>query len=503
MPNTGTTSNDPPMQYEESLSQGFPFSAFFQPSSSVSSGLSIHRPTPGPIPAGGLGNGNASTDVLRSSLSSAAFDSTSSLSSFIGFSWGPPLDAIPLAVPTGSSADPEHGIEDRNTRPTLIPVPIHGITALGAHDSLLVPTFGPSGGSILSTPRPLANNVPYNYSTPRRPYALSPFHTLQRTSTIRRSNAPRRSVSDREAMKQLVDCVGMSARKKVLESGRKPRVIGLWSLGGKSGGVKSEGTGRGAAYKKELRFDPLATPIPRPDYRALDPNSETGHRNSSSYGHISNNNNDDKQRNIQPQVYTYNYPSSEGTNTDSEDGVGDPPSPSPSPRPGSAMSMISMSRRSGTPTTSTMLMTSGSAHNLTATGTLSSHRGNNSVYLNIPSAPSAGPLNSNFKLGCPPGIAAAAADLTTIIPPRSRNLEECQKRSESDPHHNHILHNGSKRNRIQDRYDDDEATVPNVSSLTQSDQKPQWEALERRHAVMMGDIEDLEERIKGLNSTLF
>ena len=155
------------------------------------------------------------------------------------------------------------------------------------------------------------------------------------------------------------------------------------------GGAKSEGTGRGAAYKKELRFDPLATSIPlnRPDYRALDLNSETGYRNNSSYNHISNDDDDD-QRNIQPQVYTYDYISSESTNTDSEDGVGDPqsPSPSPSPRTGSAMSMISMSRRSGTPTTSTMLMMSGSAHNLTTTGTPSSHWGNNSGYLNIPSA---------------------------------------------------------------------------------------------------------------------
>jgi hypothetical protein len=74
-------------------------------------------------------------------------------------------------------------------------------------------------------------------------------------------------------MKQLVDCVGMSARKKVLESGRKPRVIGVWSLGGKSG-IKGEGMRKGS-YKKELRFDPLATPIPRPDYSALGPSSET------------------------------------------------------------------------------------------------------------------------------------------------------------------------------------------------------------------------------------
>ena len=60
----------------------------------------------------------------------------------------------------------------------------------------------------------------------------------------------------------------------MLESGRKPRVIGLRSLSGKSS-MRGEGTGK-STYKKELRFDPLATPIPRPDYGALGPSFETG-----------------------------------------------------------------------------------------------------------------------------------------------------------------------------------------------------------------------------------
>ena len=304
--NTGATGNDPPAQYEESLSQGYPFSVFFQPSSSVSPGLSITRPSPGPV------SGNASNSVLRSSLSTN-FDSTKSASSFIGFSWGPLSYAFPPAVPT-SSANLGHGTE---YRPTLIPAPIHDTSAA----NLLVPTLAGDGG-ILFTPRPFADNTPYIYSTPRRPYALSPYHTLQRTSTIRRSNAPRRSVSDREAMKQLVDCVGMSARKKVLESGRKPRVIGLWSLSGKSS-MRGEGTGK-STYKKELRFDSLATPIPRPDYSALNPSSETGsvtttrsHQNNSNDSHSSSNG-DQRDNNQRRTTYAYNnYASSEGTNTDS------------------------------------------------------------------------------------------------------------------------------------------------------------------------------------------
>ena len=69
--NTGVTGNDP--IYEESLSQGYPFSVFFKPSSSISPGLTITRPSPGPI------FGNASNSVLRSSLSTN-FDSTRSAS---------------------------------------------------------------------------------------------------------------------------------------------------------------------------------------------------------------------------------------------------------------------------------------------------------------------------------------------------------------------------------------------------------------------------------------
>ena len=437
-------------------------------------------------------SGNASTSVLRSSLSTPAFDSTSCASSFIGFSWGPLVDAFPLAVPT-NSADPEH----ENTRPVLIPVPNHATPAPGLYHSLLVPTPGPVDNGLLSTPRPFANNAHYNYSTPRRPYALSPYHALQRTSTIRRSNAPRRSVSDREAMKQLVDCVGMSARKKVLESGRKPRVIGVWSLGGKSG--TREGR-RKSSYKKELRFDPLATPIPRPDYSALGPSSELGsvatsrsHRNSSNHSHNSSNGG---QRNNLPRASAYTYASSEDSNTDSEDGVGGPPSPSPSPRPGSAMSIISMSRRSGTPTTTTML--SGSLHNSTVTGTHSSHRagGNSSVtgtgYLSIPSATSAGALNLDFKLGVPPGSAAVDKKVgnrnATLTIPHARRHSDADSQKQSDTLRQPVFQNGSRRNPVQDPDD--------------HNRSHQWAELETRHAAIMGDIEDLEERFQGLNASL-
>ena len=478
--NTGaTTGNGPPVPYEESLSQGYPFSVFFQPSSSVSPGLSITRPSPGLVPSG-----NASNSVLRSSLSTA-FDSSRSASSFIGFSWGPLADAFPPAAaaaasPTASVVNPEHGNDTPAAANLLVPIPTS------------------EGGGTLSTPRPFPNNAPSSYSTPRRPYALSPYHNLQRTSTIRRSTATRRSVSDREAMKQLVDCVGMSARKKVLESGRKPRVIGVWSLSGMTRGDGGTGKSSSSSYKKELRFDPLATPIPRPDYGAIGPSSETGsalsYRNNNNSNESHNSNGDQRNNQQQPRAYTYNYASSsEGTNTDSEDDdVGGPPSPSP--RPGSAMSTMSVSRRSGTPTTTTttMLTMSGSMNNLTAaTGTLSSYRtrgNNNSVAgtsnLSIPSASatSAGPLNLDFKLGLllPP---AAAASLAVPSARRHSNPEPPQSRFDSLVP---VLR--------------DESGSGDLSYVTEFQSR--WDELEMRHAAMMEDIEDLEERFEGLSSSL-
>ena len=493
---TGTTGNDPPAQYEESLSQGYPFSVFFQPSSSVSPGLSITRPSPGPV------SGNASNSVLRSSLSTN-FDSTKSASSFIGFSWGPLADAFPPAVPT-SSTNSEHGTE---YRPTLIPVPIHDTPAA----NLLVPA---GDGGILSSSRPFADNAPYSYSTPRRPYALSPYHTLQRTSTIKRSNAPRRSVSDREAMKQLVDCVGMSARKKVLESGRKPRVIGLWSLSGKSS-MRGEGTGK-STYKKELRFDPLATPIPRPDYSALGPSSETGsvtttrsHRNNSNDSHSSGDG-DQRDNHQRRTTYAYNnFASSEGTNTDSdEDDIGGPPSPSP--RPGSAMSTISMSR---TPTTTTMLTMSGSMINLTAaTGALSSHRakGNNNSVAGtsnlsiVPSTTSARAMNLDFKLGLPPAATVdgrkKAATASLAIPSTRRHFDPEPHQSQSKTLLPVSLQNGSTLKPTRVDHEEPRGNNNNMSCSTEF--QNQWEELEMRHAVMMEDIEDLEERFERLNVPL-
>ncbi|KAI0270458.1 kinase-like domain-containing protein [Gloeopeniophorella convolvens] len=193
---------------------------------------------------------------------------------FIGFSWGPAADAFP-DTPVASTA-PE---------PYIPMVP--------------------------KTPARTASA----FATPMRPMA-----TLPRASTLRRTRtAPRRAVSDREAMRQLVDCIGLSARKKVLAAGRTPRTA--------------------LASAKTIRFAQAPAPL---DFGKL-ASGESGHDSDSSTG------------------VGFVPDASE----DESDGVSvsdAPPSPSPSPRPGSAMSMLS--RRSATPTASLSLRFSRDAQDI-------------------------------------------------------------------------------------------------------------------------------------------
>lgn len=240
-----------PHHTDEGDSQPFAFSALFQSSPISSPGISILRDTPAHI-------------------------SPRAESAFIGFSWGPTKDAF--LSPTGKYET------DRLATPQLLRA-----TSLkcSPYPSLRTPSAAPTHFST--------------FATPIRPHNLSAFHTLPRTSTIRRT-AQRRAVSDREAMKQLVECIGMSARKKVLASGRKPRLL------------QSLSRSFSKSIRKELRFGSILA------------------------------NRIDDSDDFAPVVVAA---TSDGADETESEG---PPSPSPSPRPGSAMSILS--RRSSTPTIS-------------------------------------------------------------------------------------------------------------------------------------------------------
>jgi len=124
-------------------------------------------------------------------------------------------------------------------------------------------------------------------------------------------------VSDREAMQQLVDCIGLSARKKVIAAGRTPRGSAL------------------APRTKSLRFateppEPLSFGEPWPG----DVSSAGARRGG------------DLSTSDGTAVFALDVGG--GDESDGASASDAPPSPSPSPRPGSAMSMLS--RRSATPT---------------------------------------------------------------------------------------------------------------------------------------------------------
>ncbi|KAF7324690.1 hypothetical protein MKEN_00510500 [Mycena kentingensis (nom. inval.)] len=163
-----------PLDEEEAFSQPFAFSALFQSSPTGS--------TAGP----------ATVTPRRASVSVPQEDL------FIGFSWGPAIDAFPeeTSYRSSASASPQ-----ATPRPTRLSVPR-------------------STKPTPATPAPHS----YPFLTPIRPGTGTVHQTLPRPSTARRTVGGR-PVSDREAMKQLAECIGMSARKRVLESGRKPRIL--------------------------------------------------------------------------------------------------------------------------------------------------------------------------------------------------------------------------------------------------------------------------------------
>ena len=246
----------------------FAFSAFFQPSEEFNSGspaLSALR--------------TASNSILREEAESF----------FIGFSWGPTDDAFPDTPLT--------------TPPTPSPA---ALRMRNAHHAPVPQTPLDIARSELKTPmRRISTTTATGMGTGTG--------TIPRPSTLRRTRtAPRRTVSDREAMRQLVDCIGLSARKKVLDSGRTPR------------------SALARAKTKTLRF---ATHAPL-DFA----NGDSGTLSSALALALATSDDDDDE--------------SDGASAGTSDA---PPSPSPSPgpRPGSAMSMLS--RRSATPVSTQLL----------------------------------------------------------------------------------------------------------------------------------------------------
>jgi len=301
-------------------------------------------------------------------VQSVAGNAGQAASSFIGFTWGPALDTF----------DPQMG------SPTPKKVAFHNLLDTtenqALHSRLMVP----------ATPRGNSDKV---FATPVRggPTA-TPF---TRPSTVRRSTAPRRVVSDREAMKELVNLVGMSARKRVIESGRKPWILAGISTGERSSRRTSSGT------IKELRFDMTPTVV-LPDERAKQrrraSSASLSYTGSMASADASSRMSDPTWSRIplrqnptttgtsfgsgleEEEAEDYFDDTDEDEETETETEI--PASPTPCPRPGSAMSM--MSRRSQTPTVTMSFGTLPSSGSLNA-GFGTVQRRSSGSYLAVPS----------------------------------------------------------------------------------------------------------------------
>jgi hypothetical protein len=171
----------------EDFSRPFAFSALFQ-SSQLSPGASILRGSP------------ACTRTI------SAYNPA--LNSFVGFSWGPRISAFNPQSPIHDTTSPARAPLHREPV-NLTPRPTF---PLGITGSLPLPQMDTKAHAFLTPVR--ANSVPLVHHD---------GHTVSmpHTGTGRRMQG-KRPMSDREAMQQLVECVGMSARKKVFESGQKP-----------------------------------------------------------------------------------------------------------------------------------------------------------------------------------------------------------------------------------------------------------------------------------------
>jgi hypothetical protein len=329
IPNPGEDLTQTTVDHDMSDSQPIHWSAHFQSSTATHpSGHnygSLVQNTPG------VKSILRTPSVLRSSVGSREAPA-----SFIGFSWGPRRDIKIEADAATDDADtnPFAVVED----PLATPVPAK--RKLAGYPTPL-PSHPASVRKVLATPRPIRGS----YATPARTVAAAlapPPSTLRRGTG---STPNRRTVNEREAMKQLLDCVGMSARKRVIASGRKPRILAseLFRAGPVSSRARNRSTSLSQVSVPSFRLDAssLSGNLGRPQTRVGTGSLGSGVRKELRF--------DDTPRVAPPDARDGTVPTTDGE-TDTDTDV--PPSPSPSPRPGSAMSM--MSRRSATPTALTL-----------------------------------------------------------------------------------------------------------------------------------------------------
>lgn len=193
---------DPPQQESQSVSKGFAFSAFFESSkddtNSALGNLTFLRPT--------------SPQSMAPSHTAA---------SYIGFSWGPRIDAfdVPAQRPSYPFQPTATPLAPSKILSTLaLPPPLHHVATYSA------------------PPQPHHSHLP-QFATPIRPASaqalMHPPSTIRRTigGTARKAGSVR-AVGELEALRAMGDCIRASARKRI--NGSEGRPGGTWNPGGPS-----------------------------------------------------------------------------------------------------------------------------------------------------------------------------------------------------------------------------------------------------------------------------
>ncbi|KAG8799061.1 hypothetical protein FRC17_007235, partial [Serendipita sp. 399] len=230
-------------QEDESYSKGYAFSAFFNSSVSSTStnpnaaNLTFVRP-PSPRLS------------IQKQLE-ADSDVPPHLAQYVGFTWGPSLDAFdgrvtspkgPTILPTRPSNALQTPIpSSKQSRAEVYQQGLRALESLGGGSSLPPSRLSlpPRGGSALVTPVRQSSTSYYGGGTLNVPPS-----TIRRAAgggTARKSGSVR-TMSEVEQLKQMSDCVRASARKRLSENaGRTP---GPASLGARTMG-RTTGTGAG------------------------------------------------------------------------------------------------------------------------------------------------------------------------------------------------------------------------------------------------------------------
>ncbi|KZV90550.1 kinase-like protein [Exidia glandulosa HHB12029] len=221
----------PTLPAEESLTEDYASRASAEDGGGPFDFSALFQSTMTPLAAASATRSKSLNTTAYNSKSPKVRDSAA-IAAFIGFSWGPAVDAFShSAAPVAARVTPAFVDNDATPRP---------IRRLGA-------------------PRSEPLHHPTAFVTPLRP-GLTP-------ATIPRS-AMRRGLSDREALRQLVDCVTVSARKRVLESGRTPRLPMLRGVAFRnSDDGSSATTASGSETDDGHTMPPSPSPSPRPSSR--------------------------------------------------------------------------------------------------------------------------------------------------------------------------------------------------------------------------------------------